>query len=416
MSEHYCTIGRVKTAPIEGANTLQMAFYNGLPYAVSKDVTEDKLYVIFFPDGQLSEQYAKANDLIERKDPETGKRAGGFFAKNRKVRSIKLMKGSVTSVGFIAGLDTLAFTGYDLSLLKEGDSFSELNGVPICRKYITPATERAQRSGSGQNKSELRGLYMHQNTLQYYKNKEKIEIGDIVTVTEKLDGTSVRCGNAYEKRKLKWYERLLQKLGVKIEEYENKFTTGTRRVIIQEGKDGYYGNNAMYTDAVKDLEGKLSPGEAVYGEIVGWIDENRPLFNRGGVIFKYGCPPGMRKFYVYAWTWTLPNGNTIQLPWHMVKAKAKQFGLETVPEVDFMTDSLRAHYDIEFLNDAIVSTATRTSVLDNSHIKEGYVIRVDKPTGETLFIKYKSPEYYALEDKAKSDENYVDIEEIQDAA
>lgn len=55
---------------------------------------------IFFPvDGQLSEQFCTAHDLVRRKDPVTGENVGGFFNKNRKVRAQKF-RGQISEGGW----------------------------------------------------------------------------------------------------------------------------------------------------------------------------------------------------------------------------------------------------------------------------------------------------------------------------
>lgn len=434
----YAVVTKLKLQKIEGAKTLQIGFYGGLPYAVSKDITEDDLVLVFLPDSQLSKEYAEANDLVARHDPETGEKLNqGYFGKNRKVRPIKLMGGKIRSVGFVATLDTLEFTGYDTSLLHEGDSFNELNGVPICNKYVNKRT-RAQR---GQKqfvfRREEKGLAMHPDTAQFYKFAKDLEAGDFITITLKLDGTSVRVAKAYEPISIRWWQRPLEKI-LPIREHEYKTLVGTRRVIIERTSgSGFYGDHSIYEEVGEMLEGKLYPGESIYGEIVGWVDEERPLFNRGGVIFKYGTLPGERDFYVYNIKWTLPNGESIDLPWYKIKSRCQELGLKHVPEMTLewnytihnlpepgRTLTLRdtMHYkpnfiydgDLETLETIVYSFVNGPDPIDKSHIREGVVLRVDKADGSTKFFKAKSEAFYSLEDKAKSDESFVDAEEIQD--
>ena len=207
----YSIIGKLKLQTIENAKTLQMGWYGGLPYATSKDITEDDLMVIFLPDGQLSKEYAKEHDLVAYHD-EAGKKRGGFFGKNRKVRPIKLMQGKIRSVGYVASIDTLAFTGYDVSKLKEGDSFDELNSVPICNKFINKQTQNAGNKVS--HRREVRGLATHPDTKQFYKEVRNIKAGSLITITLKIDGTSCRVANAYGE--LNWFERHLSKLGLNV--------------------------------------------------------------------------------------------------------------------------------------------------------------------------------------------------------
>lgn len=411
----YLIIDKIKLTKIEGAKTLQLAHYDGLTFAVDMTYTEDELYAIFLPDGQLSKEYADANDLVSRIDPVTGKNAGGFFGKNRKVRTIKLMGGKIISCGFINRLSSLAFTGYDISTLKKGDTFDELNGVPIVSKFITEATRKASKNNNSPTKNKKKNetiinLHEHVKTNMFMKNIDNIPEGSTLIITEKLDGTSVRIGNVLESDATPTLiSKILARFGyIKKDKYIH--ITGTRRVIIRNNDNGgYYRNNSIYTEVGDMLENKLRPGEIIYGEILGWRTESQALFNRGGTIMKYGCEPGTRKFRVYAITREM-QGQTIQVPWIEVKRRCDELGLEYVPE--FFTISSYSETEKDKILNFITSWATGLSTLDSSHIKEGVVIRVENGF-DSYFLKYKTPEFYALEDKSKNDENFVDMEDLQ---
>ena len=133
----------VNVRPHPNADRLQLATVSGYQIVVGLENYEGQLGIFFPCDGQLSQEYAESNDLIERKDPVTGERAGGYFSANRRVRSQRLRKEK--SDGFWATLDTLAFTKVDPSSLTEGMVFDTLNGVPICNKYYTPAPPAMKR-------------------------------------------------------------------------------------------------------------------------------------------------------------------------------------------------------------------------------------------------------------------------------
>lgn len=425
---HYCVIGKLKLVPIEGSKTLQLGYFDGLPYAVDKNITEDDLVAIFLPDGQLSEEFAAQNDLIQRVD-ESGKRAGGFFGKNRKVRSIKLMGGKVASVGFVAPLSYFVYTGWPLERFQEGDSFNSLGDHPICGKFVTEASRKAainardRRRERRKSVGKLIGFPQHQaHTHQFMRSaKQHLDNGDLIYLTWKRDGTSVRIGNAYEEIRLPWWKEKLDKW-LKFARLQYVHLTGTRRVNIRSEKtdSSYYGTNELYTIFGESLRGMLYPGECLFGEIVGWRDAERPLFNRGGMFMTYGCPPGVRKLLIYNIKWTLPNGQSIDLPWPKVKQRCFELGLETVPEVSgyiMVGNQFWSSGDpwdnkfMENLESFLIEESRGPDPVDPSHIKEGICIRVEKPTG-TVFLKYKSEDFYALESKSK-DEGMEDIEEIQ---
>ncbi len=391
----YCVIGKLKMTEVEGAKTLKLGHWGGLTFAISKDLDPDKLYAIFLPDGQLSEEYFEAN-----------KEDLGFFGKNRKVRSINLMRGRISSAGYVALLDSLKYTGYDISLLKDGDSFNDLNGVPVCNKFINRRLQYINVGGKKVNaRREYPDLLMHYDTNQFYKIGKYIKKNSLITITLKMDGTSFRAANHKEIRELSWYEKLLNKF-VPIKNHSYKHVCGSRRVIMSKDSNNYYDTD-LYSDMLERLGNTLYPGESIYGEIVGWQNHDKPLFERGGVKFKYGCVPGHRDLYIYNIKWTLPNGYNIDLPWYKIKQRCFHLGLNHVPEI---LPTFRYDGSLSKLSETVFSYVDGADLVDPSHIREGVVIRVDDTNGKTFFLKAKSQKFYELEDAFKNDGN-VDIEE-----
>jgi len=117
-------INRIYKHP--NADKLQLANILGYQVVVSLESKEGDIGILFPDDGQLSLEYCKANDLIAYKD-ENGNRKGGYFDDNRRVRAQKFR--GERSEAYFAPVDSLLFTGYDLSKLKIGDKFNELNKI-----------------------------------------------------------------------------------------------------------------------------------------------------------------------------------------------------------------------------------------------------------------------------------------------
>lgn len=112
---------------------------------------KDGQKVIFFPsDGQLSLEYAEANNLIRKKD-ENGNNIGGYMdAEKRNVTAIRLR--GEKSEGLVLPLETLsAYT--DITKLKDGDQISILGGHEICRKYIPQGNRRSGGNVSSKKKT-----------------------------------------------------------------------------------------------------------------------------------------------------------------------------------------------------------------------------------------------------------------------
>lgn len=395
----YANIGRLKLTPIEGSRNLQLAHYGGLPFAVGKECNEDDLYVVFMPDGQLGKVFAEHHDLVDRGTDANGKRLGGYFGKNLKVRSIRLMGGTVTSVGVVMPLSCLEPWG-DTSGLKEGDEVDNFNSLDVAHKFEI-ATKFNVKSLKI-NQPVLMGFPLHPDTKQFYLNSHRIEVGDLLVVTEKLDGTSGRFGYLPTLRKLNWLERLLAYF-VKIEKYEYCYVAGSRTQVR---------NNGVWAEIGKRLEGRLLPGETLYGEIVGY-DGQKPIQKRGGVPFTYGQAPGTCEFYVYNIRHTLPNGYGYNLSWNQLKMRCDEMGIKHVPEMQTPRYGSQWVFsgDKNMLEQDVFAITDGTSLL-GSHIREGVCVRVEHTKGY-FTLKSKSQTFYALEDKSKN-AGEQDMEEAED--
>ena len=417
MSGTYCDVIVVdKLVQIEGAKTLQLMYYGGLPYAVSKSIQIGDVVAVFTPDSQISEEFAKANDLVGYTDEITGAKKGGFFAKNRKVRSITLMQGKIRSVGFVASQEQFDYLGIQLKDLV-GQSFNEINGHKICNKYILtgpngkPVNGKAKVGKLVKDKFTMVGMPEHQDTKMFYKFVDTLKVGDVIYITLKLDGTSVRVSNTWKiKQELKWYEKLINKF-VSIRTVFNELRVGTRRVVLKDSTQTYYGDKGIYTEVGDRLRGMLHPGETVYGEIVGWQNEAKPLFVRGGMQFLYGTEPGKRDFYVYNIKQSLPDGTIYDLTWPQIKRRCVELGVKYVPEM--IPTAISYGGNLEYLEEIVYGLVDGDDPIDSSHIREGVVLRVERADGSLDFFKSKSSRFYELEDKSKNN-GEVDIEEQQE--
>lgn len=403
----YANIGRLKLTEIPGAKTLQLAHYGGLPFVVGKEYNETDLYVIFMPDGQLGEVFANHHDLIDRGLDKDGKKLGGYFGKNRKVRSLKLMKGQVTSVGFVMPLSCLEPWG-DTSKLKEGDEVDTFNGIDIAHKFLVTGKKFNVR-GLKVNRRNVDGFNEHPDTKQFYQKVQEIEPGSLLNISLKIDGTSARYGYLPVTEHMNWWERFLNRF-VPLNKTKYTFVIGTRRVVLEPSNtSGFYGSHDLWYEIGKQLEGKLLPGETVYGEIVGWMNE-KPIQSRGGVDFTYGLPKGQAKFYVYNIRHVMPNGFEYDLTWEQIKARCEMMGLETVPE---MTQPFVFDGDYDLLSNTVYGYTDGPDYLGD-HLREGVVLRVEH-RGQVRFLKSKSAAFYELESKQKEQATEPDLEESQDA-
>ena len=187
-------VSPIKTAPHPNADKLQIGYCHGFQVVIGLNIEEGQLGVFFPTDGQISDEFCKANDLYPRFDDE-GKRIGGGFIdpKNRRIRAQNFR--GVKSEGFWV---PLSYFDYIPNLeLKEGSTFTELKGHEICNKYINPATLRAIKNA--QEGKTQKATYretplfpMHEDTkqLKYFINS--LPLGSTIYISEKNHGTCLK--------------------------------------------------------------------------------------------------------------------------------------------------------------------------------------------------------------------------------
>ena len=433
-------IAPVKVRQHPNADKLQLADVAGSTIVVGLDTTDGELGVFFPTDGKLSPEYCSANDLYPIKDPETGERIGGgyFTLGKERVRSQRFR--GEKSEGYWAPVSSLAYTGYDVSKLHAGYEFDELNGHKVCEKYYTPATLRAMKGGTLRRQNEW--FPQHVDTEQLKWNLNKVVPGSLVTITLKMHGTSARISHVLDEVKVprKWWQKLLRRPEQTRTEWAH--LVGTRRTILRDPNDtvgGFYGDEAFRWKAVEDVLPHLRKGEIVYGELVGFLPDGRPIMGSQStkemkelkkqygptMTYSYGCVEGQCKFIVYRIAVITEDKHVVDYSWSQVKARAAELGLETVPEFGTTKPFPSPNTGSEVDDDRILNDILRPHLLkecedlavgpdptDPRHIREGVVVRLDQPSGKTEFYKLKSFDFGVLEGYLKQSDDYVDTEEI----
>jgi hypothetical protein len=427
-------VAKIHTSPIEGSDNIVLGHVLGYNVIVSKDTVQNQLGVFFEDGGQLDLEFAKKNNLL-RKDPDTGlENPKGYFEPNRRVRAIK-MRG-VKSEGFWCPLDEehFGYTNYELSLLKEGDQFDELNGHKICEKYYTPAQKRSNaRKAQGPKKPESKMFLKHYDTEPLKRHLNHIPPGAIITITEKLHGTSHRYGHVIDVKPIvrnKFMTWVAKILNLPTETKEWVHLNGTRNVVIRdESKIGYHGPEEFRFNHTKNVS--LKKGETLYGEIIGFDSTGKPIMSPQDTtklkdkrvakqfpsphVFNYALPQGQSAFYVYRITHTNEDGQSVDLSWNQVQQRCTELGLNVVPLLDgpFIFDADiqglmdRVEWWTEAQSDAIPVMPSR---LDPNTLREGVVVRVEHPGGIDVY-KNKSITFGLLEGYLKESDDFVDTEE-----
>lgn len=423
----------------------------------------------FFPEGgQLSEEFLFENSEYRMSSngpvgPNKDPNKSGLFEASGRVRTIKL-RGEI-SEGYMVPLENLSYTDWNLSDLPSGTTFTELNGRPICQKYVNRATREkiAKTSNNPQKKrkKEIPMFHEHYDTQNLRYNLHRLRPGMRIEFTEKLHGTSGRTGHVevdVEVGQLPWYKRWACSISTWIDKTiigltESRITSwetvsGSRRVVLangEEGDRGYYSGTNFRQNIHNSLKSRLYKGETLYYEIVGYDRPGSPLFrhsvpkdnigdsirkqyknslrNNGDMEYSYGCDRelGNYEVYVYRITMTNEDGISIEYSREQIEARCELLGLRVAPNLgsgtlDFAEGRLmvRFYHGDEWgylpLNELCAHLASGPSTLDDRHIREGICVRVYSKDLQNVF-KYKGFEFCHLEGITKNDDSLIDIEE-----
>lgn len=370
------TIKNVRKHP--NADRLQLGECFGNTVCVNLDYTEGQIGVYFPTDGQLSVEFAEANNLLRKKDAD-GNNIGGYMDPfKRNVCAIRLR--GEKSDGLFLPLKSLEQFG-DVSTLREGDTIDVFNGHQICQKYIPFNRERTAAGGAGKRakrraKRSIAPLfYEHADTEQLAYNLSAFKPGDEIEITLKMHGTSQRTGylpvfNGYKRSLI---DRLFRREGVA--QYIWGYVSGTRRTVLENYDGGYYGSNEFREQHSKTFEGKLWKGETVYYEVVGFTHTGAPIMADGKneklgkdfvkqygktTTFSYGCVANpstdlenqfiaitnvervifneevmpqkpQSDIYVYRMTMTNEDGAVVEYTPDFMRYRCEQMGVKTVP-------------------------------------------------------------------------------------
>ena len=457
------------------ADRLQIGECFGNAVIVSTEYEDNQLGVYFPSDGQLSVEFAEANNLLRKKD-ENGNNIGGYMDPDkRNVTALKLR--GEKSDGLFLPLKSLESFG-DITTLREGDRIDNFNGHEICCKYV-PRTQTRRGHYSEGNKTRKKKVSVaplfaeHADTEQLAYNLAAFKPGDEIEITLKMHGTSQRTGYlpVFKGYKRTFLDKILRREGKPI--YDWGYVSGTRRTVLENFEGGYYGSNEFREAHSKFFEGKLNKGEEIFYEVVGFTHTGAPIMASGDnkklndkdfvkqygqtTVFSYGCAPeasavvyrgdgeGVEAWkdlrieqipqsdiYVYRMTMTNEDGFTVEYTPDFMRYRCEQMGIKCVPVMDKFI--IPTHKPIGMWNDEDKANDTpgyRPPIdageyvkrmaeyyydgpdpIGKTHIREGVVVRI---INRPKFCAYKHKNWFfrALEGIVKVEAEAPDIEEAE---
>ena len=415
------------------ADRLQLGECFGNTVCVSLDYQDNQLGIYFPTDGQLSMEYCEHNNLVRKKD-ENGNNIGGYMdPAKRNVTTIRLR--GEKSDGLFMPLESLAFTGANLTSLKNGDQITVVNGHEICQKYI-PRSNHVNKNVLGGNKIRKKKVKIaplfveHADTEQLAYNLNAFKENDLIEITLKMHGTSQRTGYlpVFKGFKRSLLDRILRREGTPV--YDWGYVSGTRRTVLENYDGGYYGSNEFREQHSKFFEGKLKKGEEVYYEVVGFTTTGTPIMGQvsnkklndkefikqyGDVTtFSYGCESPNSDFYVYRMTMTNEDGDIVEYSPDYMRYRCEQMGCKSVPV--FWKGFLEGFSECSA---GYVAKSIAEQFYDGpdpvgkTHVREGVVVRIINRPKFTAY-KHKNFSFKVLEGIAKVEAEAPDIEEAQE--
>ena len=460
---YYAYITRLKNVrPHSNADRLKLGDCFGNTVVVSLEYQENQLGIYFPSDGQLSVEFAEHNNLVRKKD-DAGNNIGGYMDPDkRNVTAIKLR--GEKSDGLFLPLTSLEAFG-DITQLKEGDRIDLFNGHEICKKYIPRKQQRSGHVSEGnrtrKKKVPTAPLFTeHADTEQLAYNLGAFQHGDLVEITLKMHGTSQRTGYlpVLKGYKRTIWDRIFKREGKPI--YDWGYVSGTRRVVLENFEDGYYGSNEFREPHSRFFEGKLNKGETVYYEVVGFTTSGTPIMSScenkktqdkefikqyGPVTtFSYGCSSTGKEtrfyidgehnqlaledvvpqsdFYVYRMTFKNEDGHEVDYTPDYVRYRCEQMGCKSVPVFETFIIPERskcrsASRHIISPGEYVMERAEKyydgPDPIGKTHVREGVVVRIiNRPRFAAM--KHKNWFFRCLEGLVKAEASAPDMEEAQD--
>lgn len=405
VNEAYAaTIVNLKnTYPLENSDNLVGARFFGYSAVIPKSYPTG-LYVMFSAETQLSEDYCRENNLHRHGNLNKDQSKTGYIEDNRRIRVVKL-RGNPSSC-VIMPLDSLDYTGVNVSEFKEGDTFDELNGIEICRKYVVKTNAREVKTQAPKfSRVDKRLMPEHISTIQYWRHAQQLQDKRVV-VTQKVHGTSVRISNIPVAKTLSWKDKFAKKLGINVSEQEYDYVYGSRRVIkdINADQNHFYSHD-LWTATGERVKDSVPKNYILYGEIIGWVDENKPI--QPG--YTYNLKPGSNELYVYRIATVNPDGFVTDLSWDAVKEFCVERGLNHVPELNVLSGIDGDDVDF-YMNKRYYDEGFKQAVpLSDPKTKdEGICIRYEAQI--PVIAKAKCSEFLGYETKIL-DEGTEDVEQ-----
>ena len=151
-NENYAAVVvQIKTiVPLENCDNVHAAIILGNQVIVDKSVKVGDIGLYFPLETQLSQQYLSNNNLYRKPELNVNPENKGYFEENGRIRCVKFR--GHKSEGLFMPLRSIQFAyAYSDGDFNYGDTFDELEGTPICSKYVVKTNRTPGQPGNKKN-------------------------------------------------------------------------------------------------------------------------------------------------------------------------------------------------------------------------------------------------------------------------
>lgn len=383
--------------------------------------SEPGLYVYFPTACCLNPDFLRYANLYRHKELNADPEQSGMFEDNGRVKAIRL-RGEL-SEGFI--LPAVMLENYVLSVTnvnltcEEGTEFDivEHEGKTfwINKKYIPKNTRTPGQGNMGKTAKQPRGIdkiienqfRFHYDTTLIKKCPHVIKPDDLISITEKVHGTSGISAHVLCKQSLNWKQKIAKWLtGEEFNKYDYLYSSRTvikNRYYNRNAGDGFYGVD-VWKYANEILKPYLQKGMTLYYEIIGFLPSGSYIqkdYDYGYMPPKEGEKYEHRKHFgiaIYRITLTNPDGHVHEFSAREVQQWCFQMGISPVREFyygyakDLYPDiNIDEHWNENFLqrlaNDKQFYMELNSPICANKVPHEGLVIKIENMRSEAFKLK-----------------------------
>lgn len=414
------------------ADRLQVATIDGNNVITSLAAQDGMLYIYFPLESAINKEYLSYSNAFQEKELNKDTEVKGYFQKTGRVRATNLR--GEKSEGYMVPVTDISnwlkeYYSIDFKFTDEmvNTEFDLVCDTLLCEKYVNrQALALAKKEAKNKNKKAKVSrlvdsqFHFHIDTPQLKKFIRNVNPNDYIQITRKLHGTSAVISKILCVKPLKWYEKVLKKLGVNIVDSEYDLVYSSRKVVKNgyldpsEANHNHYYSSDVWGDCAKKYEQFLKPGISLYGEIVGFTSDG--AFIQKG--YDYGCDSNTFDFYVYRVTYTSANGDVYEMSPAQMTHYCDKYGIKTVPQIyygrarDLYSLPVTDHWHENFLENLCNDYLEKTCDMCKENVPdEGICLRIDKPLDIDI---YKLKSFAFLERETKMlDSGEVDMETVQ---